>query len=170
MMLIEHLTGLSIGVDLTRGDVLSSPTNPAPGRVSPNACISFLLAGIAFWLLWRGHLSRLVLFLSGLCTAIGVTALVGYFLHLKVLYQLANHNRLIAPTAIAVTVLGIAVWMAQRETVGRGTSTTPLSGHQIVWRALSVVAVVTVISSLFSFSVMRETFESTLVKNMQLVT
>ncbi|MDP9043338.1 MAG: diguanylate cyclase [Pseudomonadota bacterium] len=169
-MLVEHVTGQPLGVDLRHADAMPSEVNPNPGRMSPNACLAFFLAGIALWQLRLRRRPWLVLMASGACAGIGAAALLGYFLHLEVLYQLANVNRLFAPTALAIATLGSAIWMAQRDHLNRVAPAVLPSGQRIVWRALAVVALVATVSGVFGFSIMRDTFESALLKDLELVT
>ena len=53
LVLLQHVLGLDLGLDLVRTDAAAGHSASHPGRISPNACIALMCWGIALALLRR---------------------------------------------------------------------------------------------------------------------
>jgi len=172
-VLTEHVFKINLGIDFVRVPTPPSAEVPHPGRIAPNSCVGFLLAGIAFYLVGLAHRNRSQMRALTACAAavmaIGLSALIGYFLKLEVLYRIAAFNGMVAPTAVGMTVLGIGLWglrstLSERARPGRADNV-----KRITVRAIAVVALVAICSGAVGFAAMRDSYEQSLAENMQLM-
>ncbi|NHZ39450.1 response regulator [Massilia aquatica] len=170
LVLVQHITGLNLGLDFVRVPTAPTPNTPHPGRMAPNTCVGFLLAGIALRLIRlprRGpRLAGLLTFCVASVTGIGLAALVGYFLKLEVLYRLAAYNVMVTPTAIGMSVLGLGLWSLRKNVALRGVA--PDNEKRITARAIAVVALVAVCAGAAGFAAMRDSYEESIADNMRL--
>ena len=166
LILTEHALDRSLGVDWPALHSLVRDGNPRPGRVSPNACFAFVCAGLALILLPAVAHSQwqrvAVSVLIGATLIVGFTALLGYTLDLEEMYRLAQYNRMAAPTAAAITLIGIGLWM--RLPTATLTSERDLKNpdKHVTRVAAIVLTIVTVATGLVGFSVLKQGFEKSL--------
>jgi PAS domain S-box-containing protein len=172
LVLFEHLTGISLGIDFVRIPTEASPSRPFPGRVAPNTCIGFLLAGIALQLARRPAPARFTLWLLGACAAlvtlIGVTAALGHVLRLEAMYRVAASNSMVAPTAIGMSALGLGLWAIRNGVLRRLRRVPAGSDARITTRAIVVVTVVALCAGAAGYSVMRVSYEESISANILL--
>ena len=110
--LVEHLSPLNLGIDFVRKPTPPTEQVPHPGRLAPNTAMAFFCAGFALLASRRpGRHSAWALVLPTAVTLIGFAGLVGYLLGLERLYQIANFNRMVAPTAVGLTLLGLTLFL-----------------------------------------------------------
>ncbi|RSZ59884.1 response regulator [Massilia atriviolacea] len=170
LVLFQHISGLNLGIDFVRVPTAPTPSTPHPGRMAPNTCLGFLLAGIALRLIRlprrNALLSGLLTFCVAGVTGIGLAALVGYFLKLEVLYRLAAYNVMVTPTAVGMSVLGLGLWSLRKSVAARGT--VPDNEKRITARAIAVVALVAVSAGAAGFAAMRDSYEDSISDNMRL--
>ena len=169
--LFESLTGIGLGIDFARAGTVPSATNPYPGRVSPNASLAFLLTGIAIWLHGRRstRTSRfLFLTLVLAVSVIGLGGLVGHFVGLEALYQVASFNRLLPVTAFGLSVVGAGLWLQHDASQAFDPDALQQSERRIKRRSLGVITLVALAGGVAGFAVMRDTFEQSVSKNMLL--
>ncbi|MFP5391029.1 MAG: hypothetical protein ACLGI6_05720, partial [Gammaproteobacteria bacterium] len=168
LVLIEHLFNISLGIDFVRVPTAPTPATPHPGRMSPNATLAFLLAGVAFQLIRRPIRSPLQEQVLAACAAlvagIGMFALLGYFLNLEALYRVAALNVMVPPTAAGMSVLGIGLWML-RATLRERRGVPVDYERRITWRAIGVVTLVAVSAGAAGFAAMRESYEQSIADN-----
>jgi diguanylate cyclase (GGDEF)-like protein/PAS domain S-box-containing protein len=163
LMLIEAASGVSLGVDLTRGPALPSPLNPHPGRISPNACVALLLLFASLGLL-AGAPGRAAQRLSGafIATAVLIASLgvLGYLLRLEQLYHWGSFNRLTLPTAITLLLLAMALWALRQRWSG---AQQQIDQHEqrITRRSLAVLAIVAIAAGAGGFAALESEFERT---------
>ena len=159
-MLVEHLTGTSLGVDIVREGIRPSATSPYPRRMSPNACVGFLFGALALILQLRSTKAALrrlsLLFLFGV-GAIGAAGCVGYFLRLEVLYTLSSANRLTLPVAYGLVFLAAGLWLLFEQSSNRRS----FERHEarITKRSVAVVALVTLAAGVAGFATVEKSFE-----------
>ncbi|HEX8609973.1 MAG TPA: response regulator [Telluria sp.] len=170
LVLVEHIGGVSLGIDFVRVPTAPTASTPHPGRMAPNTCLGFLLAGIALRLI---RLPRRGARLTGLLTCcvagvtgIGLAALAGYFLKLEVLYRLAAYNVMVTPTAVGMSVLGLGLWSLRNSVTVRAG--VPDNEKRITARAIAVVALVAVSAGAAGFAAMRDSYEASIADNMRL--
>ena len=167
--LIETFAGIELGIDFVRSGAIATASNPHPGRLSPNASVTFLLIGVAFWLRHRqpkGAHSRLY----KLCTigagAIGMTALVGYAIGLESLYRIDNFNLLLPVTAGGLSVAAAGLWMLLPDPAASDPNALQGIDRRIARRSLVVLTLVALGAGVAGFAAMRATFEESLSQNL----
>lgn len=169
--LFEGATGIALGIDIVREGAVATAANPHPGRLSPNTSLAFLLCGIAFWVLRRPptQAHRLIFLTLVLAvTAVGLGALVGYLVGLETLYQVANFNRMLPTTAVAITVVGGGLWMIYDASPDFDAQDLRSNERRIRRRSIAVITLVALAGGVAGFSVMRDTFERSVSKDMLL--
>jgi diguanylate cyclase (GGDEF)-like protein/PAS domain S-box-containing protein len=171
LSLLASALQVPLGIDFVRVPTPPSPTSPYPGRMSPNTCVAILCFGIALTLVRcssdavSGRLYRVLTSVVGL---IGLVALLGHFLSLEILYRVTAQNRMLAPTAFGVMVMGAALWLLRDHV--RSAQRVSFDRHEarIKQRSFIVLALVALGAGTAGFSVMRETFEKSVSDDMLL--
>ena len=166
LILIEHFFDRGLGVDWSALHTLVKDGNPRPGRVSPNACLAFIFTGIALLLFPRAATSKsrrvILTILSGATLVIGLTALLGYALNLEGMYRLAKYNRMAAATAVAMTLIGIALSLRSGQISQTHRMMSERPDKRITRVAAMVLTVVTLLTGLIGFSVLKQGFEQSM--------
>ncbi len=162
LMLIEYLAGASLGVDFVRDGFGAGPDVVFPGRMSPNACIAFGLAGLAACLLLQPATAvrrKTLLALVVGIAVIGAAGCIGYTLRFERLYRLAGANALSLPVAYGLTLLSAGLWLLRERWVVDASA--GFHGHEqrISQRSIAVLAVVAIAAGVSGFAVIQETFE-----------
>ncbi|MGM9486731.1 PAS domain S-box protein [Ideonella sp. YS5] len=170
--LVENVFDVSLGIDFVRAGTLPTAGNPHPGRISPNASLAFLLAGIAFWIEGRRPTPRrqfayLVLTLA--VSALGLAGLAGHLLGLETLYHVASFNRMLPSTAFGLSLLGVGLWMLREASLAFDAKQLQTIEQRIKRRSVAVITLVAVAGGIAGFAVMRDTFERSVAKDMLLV-
>lgn len=169
--LIEGATGIALGIDWVRAGNAATSANPHPGRLSANASLAFLLTGVAFWLLKRpATRARRFMFLALVLavSVIGLGGLIGYFVGLETLYQVANFNRLLPVTALGLAVVGAGLWTLHEASLTLDPQDLLAINQRIKRRSIAVITLVALAGGVAGFSVMRDTFERSVAKDMLL--
>lgn len=170
--LFEGVTGIGLGVDIVRAGTVSTAAQPHPGRLSANASLGFLLAGIGFWLnRQRSTRPRQLIFL-GLSLAvclIGLAGLVGHFVGLETLYRVASFNRMQPVTAFGLSVVGAGLWMLHEASQALEPKVLQKTEQRIKRRSIAVITLVALAGGVAGFGVMRDTFERSVAKDMLLI-
>ncbi|MGZ8313597.1 MAG: response regulator [Telluria sp.] len=169
LVLSQHIFDVSLGIDFVRVPTAPTPSTPHPGRMAPNTCLAFILAGAALHLGRNplpGRARELALSACAAAVmAIGLAALFGYFLKLEAMYRIAATNVMLPATAIGMSMLGIGLWSARNALVA--AQRPPASNEaRITWRALAVVAVVALCAGAAGFATLRDSYEESLSHNM----
>lgn len=171
LMLIEHLTGISLGIDIAHDGAKPTATSPFPGRMAPNTCVAFLLAGIALSV-QRRPLSRLRERMSlGLLlgtAGIGVAGCIGYLLRLEVLYTLSAANRMALPTAYGLSLLAGALWLLRERWTVPPALAFDRHEARITQRSIVVLALVVVFAGVGGFAVVQQSLEEAQSENLLL--
>jgi len=171
LVLFEHLTGMALGIDFVRVPTPPTEAIPHPGRIAPNTCAGFLLAGVCLLLMRQGRRGMLgnwvQLFASGAVLLIGASALLGYVLNLQSLYRVAAFNAMVPPTAAGMSVLGMILWSVHARLREQHRAAWFDQASRITVRAISVVALVAVVAGAAGFSVMRDSYEQSISNNMR---
>ncbi len=160
--LVEHVFGLQLGIDWESLHQSVNDGNAHPGRLAPNACIGFLLAGVALLAIARNKadLSRRNV-ADGLILAtllVGTTALLSYALNLEALYQMAAYNRMAAPTALGLALIALGLWLKlQAQTRAAHSLESP--DRRLVRTAVVVLSMVVVSAGLGGFALLKQGFE-----------
>lgn len=111
LTLLEHLTGVSLGIDtllLTRDWGQQATTSAM--RMGPPAASSFLLLGVATWSLAGGRVARRnAAALALLVMLIASLSLVGYLLGADQLYGVARFTGIARQTSLLLAILAMGV-------------------------------------------------------------
>lgn len=165
MILFEHWRDINLGIDWTALHAAVKDGNPRPGRTAPNTSLGFLFAGVTFLLFQRkqpGKANRKIgAFLVYAIVAIGFSAILGYALNLEAMYQVAAYNRMAAPTAFGIFLMGIGLWMQLRQ-IQRSESVPESSDNHITRWAALVLTFVALSAGLVGFTVLKQGFEQSL--------
>ena len=163
VILSEHAFDQSLGVDWSTLHATVKDGNPRPGRVAPNASLAFLFSGVAFLLFSRGQITKsiqvVLTALVGTTLLIGVTALLGYALNLEGMYGWAQYNRMAAPTAFAITVLGIGLWLRLDVLLPTSKWVSERPDKHMTQVAAVVLTIVTLVTGVLGFGVLKHGFE-----------
>jgi diguanylate cyclase (GGDEF)-like protein/PAS domain S-box-containing protein len=161
LMLVETVMGVSLGVDIAHRDALPTPANPHPGRVSPNACIAFLLLFAVLGLL-AGAPGRRARRLSAVAIAaamlIACMGLLGYLLRLEQLYHWGDLNRMTLATALGLALLAVALWDLRLRWSGLAER-IDLHERRITRRSMVVLSVVAIAAGAGGFVAPEVEFE-----------
>lgn len=169
LVLAQHIFDIDLGIDFVRVPTAPTPDTPHPGRMAPNTCLAFMLAGAGLHLARALRPGRLRMAALSACallvTLTGASALLGYILKLEGLYRIAAANVMQPPTAIAMIMLGIGLWSVRSAHVAaqRGPAS---SESRITWRAFGIVTVVALSAGAAGFAAMRDSYEESLSSNM----
>ncbi len=161
LMLVEAVSGMSLGIDIARTGTLPGPLNPHPGRISPNACVALMLLSGCQGLL-AGAPGMLARRLSS--TGIAVAALIagvgilGYLLNLEQLYHWGSFNRLTLPTAAALALLSLSLWETRLRWTGV-RERLDLHEQRITRRSLAVLALIAIAAGAGGFAALESEFE-----------
>lgn len=170
--LFEGVTGIGLGIDIVRAGTVSTATHPHPGRLSANASLGFLLAGIGFWLnRQRSTRPRQLIFLTLalVVSLIGLAGLVGHFVGLETLYRVASFNRILPVTAFGLSVVGAGLWMLHEAGQAIEPKALQRTEQRIKRRSIAVITLVALAGGVAGFGVMRDTFERSVAKDMLLI-
>ena len=163
VILTEYALDMSLGVDWATLHASVNDGNPRPGRVAPNASVAFLFSGIVFLLFTRVQITKpvniVLAVLIGAILLIGVAATLGYVLNLEEMYRVAQYNRMAAPTAVAMSVLGIGLLLRLNLILSSRRLDSESPDKRITRVAAIVLTIVTVLTGLIGFSVLRQGFE-----------
>ncbi|MBZ2207397.1 hybrid sensor histidine kinase/response regulator [Massilia soli] len=169
LVLAQHLFGISLGIDFVRVPTAPTADTPYPGRMAPNTCIAFLLAGTGLLLARAALPSPSRVAALGACAlaliVIGASALVGYILKLELMYRIAAANVMQPPTAVGIVMLGIGLW-SMRSAHAAARHGPASSESRITWHALGIIAVVALSAGAAGFVAMRDSYEESLSSNM----
>jgi PAS domain S-box-containing protein len=143
LTLLEYVLGRSLGIDdLLLRDVRTAQT-VHPGRLAPQAAISFVCAGFALLFQSRGAQTtrRLAAGLTALPWLIALFAVVGYAYGVTAFEGLPNLTPIDLPTAVALLVLCVGIAAADPGGAFAGVLTTEGPGSVMARWLLPMVAV-----------------------------
>jgi PAS domain S-box-containing protein len=171
LILLEHVFDANFGIDLAHVHAALGDGHSRPGRTAPNACLGFLFAGLALVLRDRKHRGTLTHHTATALTiaviAIGFTALLGYVLNLEMMYQFASFNRMAAPTAFGLSILGVGLW---RLHVADVVVDDALEAHEkrITHKTIGVLSLVALSVGVLGFGLIRDSFDKSTAEHARL--
>jgi hypothetical protein len=169
--LFEAATGVPLGIDVGPRGAVPTPANPHPGRISPNASLGFLLAGVALGLRLRpitGWRQTAYLVMVTAVAVIGLGGLAGHLLGLEELYKVADFNRILPATALGLTLLAAGLWLLHEQSQPLDAVQSGEFERRIGRRSLAVITLVALSCGVAGFAVMRDIFEKSVSQNMAL--
>lgn len=121
--LLQHVTGLNLGIDYVLGEPFTDDNSPAPGRMSLLTSLSFILAGAAMSLSVissrEAKLEVSIVFLASILSGLSGAALFCRFLEIpRVIWLGARFSEMALHTSACFWVLSTALIM-QRFRCGR---------------------------------------------------
>lgn len=160
LMLLEHVTGRSFGIDVHALGAIPTLQTPSPGRMSPNACIGFLFLSLGLWGLQRPTATASkpwAAFAVVVTALIGIAGLLGAVLDLEEAYRFVGANRLSTQVASSFIALTLSLWWTSE---GRRDFSSSLSTHerQITTRSVVVLTLLVVASGAGGFAVVRSAY------------
>lgn len=168
-ILTEHLFDIDLPIDLVAVHDALGDGHAKPGRTAPNACLGFLLGGIAMLLSLRGAASRVAawsaIILATLTFTIGLTAFLGYVLRLDAMYQFAAYNRMATFTALGMTTFGVGLWTLATLPHELKQHLLEEEAPRITKLATAMMIVFALATGLMSFAVLRDSFEKVAADN-----
>ena len=169
LILSEHLFDIDLPIDLVAVHDRLGDGHAKPGRTAPNACLGFLLGGLAMLLSLRGPSSRgaawNAIILATVTFAIGLTAFLGYLLRLDAMYQFATYNRMATFTALGMTTLGIGIWTLASLPHELKQHLLEEEAPRITKLATAMMIVFALATGVMSFAVLRDSFEKSAADN-----
>lgn len=169
LFMLEYLFDVNLGLSFARAGMTASAVNPSPGRLSPNAALGFVCAGLAALLASRPLTKRTELVYMALISTVslvGLAGLVGRLLGLELLYHVGQFNRMLPATALGLTVMGAGLWTLHERQRERATQHLHQHERRIRRRSLTVLVIATLSGGLAGFVVMRDTFEESVTSGM----
>ncbi|WP_164931900.1 diguanylate cyclase [Janthinobacterium sp. 17J80-10] len=174
LTMIQHLSGVSLGIDFVRMPTAPTASIPYPGRMAPNTTLAFLCTGLTLLLLsrpQRGRSSeRVITAAISITMLVGFAALAGYFMRLDMLYHIATFNKMLMPTAAGMSMLGCCLWLLRQRLHHVRGATASAYQRRIIWRAGAVLTVVALAAGVAGFAVVRNVLEKALTDNMLFAT
>lgn len=164
------LGGPNLGLDFPSIHLDQRPSRGGAGRMSPNACLAFMLSAGAMWLLQRQATSwvrRATVACIAAVLLIGLGGLAGHFLGLETLHRVSTFHRLLPASAVGFVVLGAGLWALHEF---RQPFDAAAAARRITRRTSTVVVLLAVASGIAGFSLMRDTFEEQVARTMLLTT
>jgi hypothetical protein len=173
-VLVEHAFRINLGIDCVAFHAWMKDGNPYPGRMSPNACVGFLCAGLAMLFAQRTATRTWLRWATTFCVcgtlAIGLAALVGYGLKLEMMYRVAASNRMAVSTALGMSLVGLSLWYALHDTLWGTQKAFKDQDKQITGTAATVLILLALISGLTGFAVLKQGVETAMVESVRRTT
>lgn len=171
LVLGQHVFGWGAWLDFVRPDIKPSSSNPYPGRMAPNTCVSFMATGFALGLLCRRERSTSTWPLTTciwIVTVISFTAMVGHLLRLESLYRVADLNKMLPVTAAALGLLSIVLWILRDAWVVPNPQSLDRHELLIARRSIAVLTLVALAAGIAGFAVLREMLDRTVTESVSL--
>ena len=117
LTLVEHVTGLDLGIDtLLFDEAPGAPATAAPGRMGPPAATSFSVIAVVLWLAGGGpRMRRAASGLALIAVAIAALGTVGYAFGVSELFAVARFTGIALQTATILAALGVGSMAAVPE-------------------------------------------------------
>ena len=169
-ILFEHLYDIDLGIDRISLHQTVNDGNPRPGRVAPNASLAFVLTGLVFLLMKWNPRYKFIVGLTRVMSygviILGVSGLLGYLLQLEWLYQWYRFNRMALPTAMGISLLGIALLAASRADLSSRWSQFRGADQRILILSTTVLLIFAFALGLTGFIFVKQAVQEVLNENL----
>lgn len=172
LVLAQHVIGLGPWLDFVRSDVQPSISNPYPGRMAPNTCVAFIAIGFALGLLCRRDRVFATWPLTTsvwTVTLISFAAIAGHLLRLEGLYSVADLNKMLPATAVALGLLSIVLWILRDASATLNQQSFDRHELLIARRSIAVLTLVAVSAGIAGFGVLREMLDRSMRESISLI-
>ena len=102
--LVEYLAGIDLRIDQALIEDWIGAGAPHPGRMAPHAAVALALAGAG--LIAAARLPGLAALLGGLCTALGITGLLGHVTGIDPVYAWGGSLNVAPATGVCLALVG----------------------------------------------------------------
>jgi PAS domain S-box-containing protein len=168
----QYVLNIDLGIDFVRVPTAPTLANPYPGRPTPNACLSFLIAGIGLLLAQRTNLRypapQLVKAMGWVVLVIAGAAMAGYILDLAPLYKITKLNFMVPTTACALAATGAWLAMYQDDAASVEEESVASHGRKINSRVAAILLVVVSCTAVAGFTILRGGLEHAVLENIYL--
>lgn len=107
LTLSEYVFGWDLRIDQFLFQDVATPSNPFPGRMAEVTAFSFILLGIAFFLLDVLRRFRAAQFLALIAGMFALLSFIGYLYGVESFYRIAAFSSIALPTSITLLVLSL---------------------------------------------------------------
>ncbi|NRR33178.1 PAS domain S-box protein [Oxalobacteraceae bacterium] len=170
--LLELLFDRSLGVDLAFLHTWFDYGNTRPGRMAPNTAIGFMLVASTMLLAERvssKRRARVVVLLTFIVMAVGLTGLVGYLVAPDLLFNWARSARMAIHTACGMISCSIALWLSWTRCDWYRSREYFREDEKIRFLGSVILAVATVTVGLVGFVLLQSSLEATLESDLAVV-
>ena len=148
LVLLENLSGASLGVDMASLHLWYGDNNPYPGRMAPNTALAFLAGGIGLLYSENRFYVRQRAFAS-VILAIAVLGMIGYMLLLDLAYTWYGFPRMAFTTGMGMSLFACALLLE------RPLENKRLKAESNIYSFLGVAVTVLVTTVLVSYGSVR---------------
>lgn len=144
-ILIEHISQISLGIDVLLYQVQFQSTELHPGRMSPQTALCFIMCGFTMLSLHpsNNHTGAYITFMMiASVFIIGVIGFAGDLINANLVYNWKKFGRMAPHTAIGFIVLSTALgreWIKQNHTIEKLSSDNETSVNLIVASIFTVI-------------------------------
>jgi PAS domain S-box-containing protein len=114
--LLEHMTGIDLGIDQALHADPTSASSPYPGRFAVQTAIAFIGAALGIFALGRrGRWFDVAQVLGVLCAGVGGISVLGYLYGAQVLLSIGSAAQVSLPASVSLIALGAALVTADPD-------------------------------------------------------
>lgn len=165
LILAQHLSGVSLGIDWPELHTWLPDSNPAPGRSSVITCAGFILFSAALIVAQRTH-GRASVFavhtLTAAVAALGVLAIVGELLDFDAIFDITLFGQVSPSAALGFIFLGVALWLAWRSGPWSNTYLLRTDDARITFAGALIVTVIAAIAGISGMAILQASAEHAL--------
>lgn len=164
-ILIENLGEIDLGIDQPMLQRWINAGDIHPGRIAPNICIGFILAGSALVLMHclPARLARrFVPVLAVLLAIAGTASVLSYLMHLEALYRWYQFTRAPLAAAIGMVAAAVGLWAAWRNAAGYKPGNWEREDHHIRFVAAALFILIASVTGILMFISLQNSNEKTL--------
>jgi two-component system sensor histidine kinase/response regulator len=169
LFLIENIVDLSFGLDLPSLHAWLDDHNPRPGRMAPNTAVGFMLCALTLLLMQdvQSKARALAVQIATLAVLLmGLTGLVGYSLHLELLYSWFHSARMAVHTAIGLILSALGLLLAWGRADWYRSRRYFKEDEKVSFVGAMALVVVAMTTGIAGFAAQQTALETTLTDNL----